>query len=146
MKEEIFDYSKVPHNFGLCASDTCPHADTCLRRIAYTHVPSSNAFLQVLNPKTIEAMTGKCTYYCPDRKVRYAQGFTSTTEALPVRVSGTFRYRLIGSWGIRRYYQKRKGEVLLSPAEQQQVIALARELGLQQPEYFDAYTEEYNWR
>ena len=45
MKEETFDYSKVPHNFGLCATDTCPHADTCLRRIAYAHAPSNAIFL-----------------------------------------------------------------------------------------------------
>lgn len=54
MKEETFDYSKVPHNFGLCATDTCPHADTCLRRIAYTHAPSNAIFLYVLNPKAME--------------------------------------------------------------------------------------------
>lgn len=54
MKEETFDYSKVPHNFGLCATDTCPYTDTCLRRIAYTYAPSNNIFLYVLNPKAIE--------------------------------------------------------------------------------------------
>ncbi len=53
MKEETFDYSKVPHNFGLCATDTCPYTDTCLRRIAYTYAPSNNIFLYVLNPKAI---------------------------------------------------------------------------------------------
>ena len=50
-----------------------------------------------------------------------------------------------GSSGIRRYYQKQKGETLLSPEEQQQVIAIARNLGLQQTEYFDAYVEEYDF-
>ena len=137
MEKESFDYSKVPHNFGLCAAADCPHADTCLRRIAYTHTPASVTFPPTLNPKTIEAMAGKCEYYRSNQKVRYAKGF--------VRTSGTFRYGLIGNWGIRRYYQKRKGETLLSPAEQQKVMALARKLGLQQEEYFDSYVEEYNW-
>ena len=129
MKEETFDYSKVPHNFGLCATDTCPYTDTCLRRIAYT----------------IESTAGKCKYYCSNKKVRYAKGFIHTAEAISVGQSGTFRYRLIGLWGIRRYYQKRKGETLLSPTEQQQVIAIARNLGLQRTEYFDAYVEEYDF-
>ena len=142
MKEETFDYSKVPHNFGLCATDTCPYTDTCLRRIAYTYAPSNNIFLYVLNPKAIESTAGKCKYYCSNKKVRYAKGFIHTAEAISVGQSGTFRYRLIGLWGIRRYYQKRKGETLLSPTEQQQVIAIARNLGLQRAEYFDAYVEE----
>ena len=145
MEKESFDYSKVPHNFGLCAAADCPHADTCLRRIAYTHTPASVTFPPTLNPKTIEAMAGKCEYYRSNQKVHYAKGFVRTTEALAVSASGTFRYGLIGNWGIRRYYQKRKGETLLSPAEQQKVMALARKLGLQQEEYFDSYVEEYNW-
>ena len=53
MEKESFDYSKVPHNFGLCAAADCPHADTCLRRIAYTHTPASVTFPPTLNPKTI---------------------------------------------------------------------------------------------
>ena len=90
-------------------------------------------------------MAGKCEYYRSNQKVRYAKGFVRITEALAVSASGTFRYGLIGSWGIRRYYQKRKGETLLSPAEQQRVTTLARKLGLQQEEYFDSYVGEYNW-
>ena len=66
MKEETFDYSKVPHNFGLCATDTCPYTDTCLRQIAYTYAPSNNIFLYVLNPKAIESTAGKCKLSYPD--------------------------------------------------------------------------------
>ncbi len=88
MKEETFDYSKVPHNFGLCATDTCPYTDTCLRRIAYTYAPSNNIFLYVLNPKAIESTAGKCKYYCSNKKVRYAKGFIHTAEAISVGESG----------------------------------------------------------
>ena len=28
MEKESFDYSRVPHNFGLCATADCPYADT----------------------------------------------------------------------------------------------------------------------
>lgn len=121
---------------------SCRHLPT---RIAYTHTPASVTFPPTLNPKTIEARTGKCEYYRSNQKVRYAKGFVRTTEALAVSASGTFRYGLIGTWGIRKYYQKRKGETLLSPSEQQKVMALAKKLGLQQEEYFDSYVEEYSW-
>ncbi|WP_390393063.1 DUF6078 family protein [Bacteroides intestinalis] len=43
--------------------------------------------LPTLNPKTIEAMAGKCEYYCSNKKVNYARGFVCTTEALAVSVS-----------------------------------------------------------
>ena len=117
-------YSKIPSNYGLCAAD-CPRGDTCLRRIAYDRIPANVVFPPTLHLKAIEAMAGKCKYYRSNKKVRYAKG--------------------IGSWGVRRYYQKRKGETLLSPAEQQQVVALARKLGVRLDEYFDGYVEEYDW-
>lgn len=145
MKEEKFDYSKVPYNFGLCAAADCSRADTCLRRITYDQAPEDESFLVTLNPKKIKAMADKCEYYCSSEKVRFAKGFVGTTEALPVCVASTFRYRLIGNWGVRRYYLKRKGETLLSPEEQRQVVALARELGLERKEYFDGYVETYRW-
>ena len=34
---------------------------------------------------------------------------------------------------------------MLSPAEQRQVVALARKLGVRLDEYFDGYVEEYDW-
>ena len=85
---------------------------------------------------------------CPSDKADFRMAMYNSDGsegALAVSVSGTFRYRLIGSWGVRRYYQKRKGETLLSPAEQQQVVALARKLGVRLDEYFDGYVEEYDW-
>lgn len=146
MEEEPFDYSKVPGHFGMCVVENCSKSTTCLRRIVYNHVPADIVFLPILNPRNIVKMLpDKCEYYCSNKKIRYAKGFLCTTELLPVRVSATFRYRMIGSWGFRRYYQKRKGETLLSPFEQKQVVALAKELGLNQQEYFDAYVEAYDW-
>lgn len=145
MGKETLHYSEVPNCFGMCAATDCPLADTCLRRIAFSILPADVIFPSTLNPKTIEAMAGKCKYYRPNKKVRFAKGFVRTTNALTVSASGPFRYGLIGKWGIRKYYQKRKGETLLSPDEQQQVIALAKKLGLNQEEYFDSYVEEYNW-
>lgn len=144
-KNTSFDYSKVPFRFGLCGATGCPHAETCLRRIAYDYVPANITFPPTLHPNTIKAMAGKCKYYRSNKKLRYAKGFVRTTEALAVNMSGKFRYNLIGRWGLRRYYQKRKGETLLSPAEQEEVITLAKQLNLHLEEYFDAYVEEYNW-
>lgn len=144
MREKL-NYAEVPYDFGLCAIDGCSQGDTCLRQIAYNYAPANYPFLKMLSPKVAKVAADKCKYYCSNEKVRYAKGFKGTLGALPVRVSGTFRNRLVGSWGIRKYYQRRKGETLLGPAEQRQLIALAKELGVHLNEYFDGYVEEYNW-
>jgi hypothetical protein len=141
----MFNYEEVPHDFGHCAIESCSHGDTCLRRIAYNHAPSNHVFLKLLSPRVVKVASGKCKYYCSNEKLRYAKGFMGTLGALPVRFSGTFRNRLIGSWGIRKYYQRRKGEILIDPTEQLELIALAKKLGVHLDEYFDGYVETYNW-
>lgn len=98
-----------------------------------------------MNPNRLKAQDGACDYYRSDEKVRYARGFMCTINALTVRVADTFRYRMIGYMGRKNYYLKRKGGINLSPADQQQVIAVAKELGVIRKDYFDGYVEEYNW-
>ena len=51
-------FSEIPFNYGLCAAD-CPRGDTCLRRIAYDHIPADVTFPPTLHPKAIEAMASQ---------------------------------------------------------------------------------------
>ena len=142
---ESFDFSLVPYTFGLCSTEGCPRAATCLRRIALEHAPAKRVFLPIMNPNRLKAQDGACDYYRSDEKVRYARGFMCTINALTVRVADTFRYRMIGYMGRKNYYLKRKGGINLSPADQQQVIAVAKELGVIRKDYFDGYVGGYNW-
>ncbi len=143
--DEPFDYSKVPFAFGLCAVENCPYAATCLRQIAIKHAPATKVFLPTMNINRVKSRKGKCDYYCSNEKIRYAKGFMRTVDVLTIRVERIFRYRMISYFGRKNYYLKRKGELTLTPAEQERVIGVAKELGVIQAEYFDGYVEEYNW-
>lgn len=143
--KESFDYSLVPYGFGMCAAENCPRATTCLRQIALGYAPVERVFLSIMNPNLLKVMKGGCDYYCSDKKVRYARGFMHTINALTVRVADSFRYRMIEYMGRKNYYLKRRGELNLTPAEQQRVIAVAKELGVVLEEYFDGYIEGYKW-
>ncbi len=143
--EKKFDYSQVPYGFGLCASADCSKATTCLRHIALEHAPVKYSFLPTLTPGKLKSMKGNCEYYCSNETVRYAKGFMRTLDSLTVRVSDTFRWRLISHFGRKKYYLVRKGDWLINPADQQFVIKVAKELGLQLDEYFDDYVDGYSW-
>ena len=142
---ETFDYSQVPYGFGLCASADCPKASTCLRHIALEHAPVKYPFLPTLTPQKLQAMKGKCEYYRPNKAMRYAKGFTQLLGSLTVSVSDTFRWRLISHFGRKNYYLARRGAWLIKPADQQFIIQLAKECGLQLDDYFDDYVAGYNW-
>ena len=90
-------------------------------------------------------MKGTCKLYRPNTKIQNAIGFMRTVNALTLRVVDTFRLRMISYLGRKNYYLKRRGGSPLSPAEQQYIVALAKELGVVLEEYFDGYVESYNW-
>lgn len=142
---EHFDYSLVPSGFGHCAA-ACPKAATCLRRIAYDCLPADKTFIHMLSPRVAEAVQGEgCPHYLSSAKQRYAGGFTKLIEGLTVRQAAAFRERMTALLGRKNYYLARRGDRLLSPAEQQQVRSLLRKLGVEPAECFDCYADCFVW-
>lgn len=145
MNDDSFDYTKVPHGFLHCGASHCAKSATCLRHLAYCHLPSRLESFRMLNPcRTVEGEAA-CKYFLPDEPVRYARGFMRTVKALTLGVAGTFRNRAISCLGRKNYYLTRRGERLLSPSEQQQIVHIARSLGVELDEYFDDYVFEHRW-
>lgn len=142
---DTFDYAQVPHGFIHCLQAECPKAATCLRQMAYAHLPEQEKFLHVINPKQQLPRKDACPYYLDAQPVRYARGFMRTINALPVGKLETFRIRLISRFSQKIYYLTRKGERALSPEEQETVISIARQLGLQLDDYFDKYEYRLRW-
>ncbi|MDE6163523.1 MAG: hypothetical protein K2F98_08500 [Bacteroides sp.] len=52
---------------------------------------------------------------------------------------------LMSYLGRRTYYRSRKGERLLTPSEQQQVLIILPNSGVTHPQEFDSYIEGYDW-
>ncbi len=141
-----FDYNEVPFSFGHCAVSTCPKRETCLRFIAWQQAPTSRPFLSLINVRYLEARGNKCDMYLSNAPVRYARGFIHLTKVLPVAAADRFRYRMIGQFGRKVYYQMRKGERLIHPDEQQLIVSLVKSLGVEIADCFDAYEEAYDWK
>ena len=73
--------------------------------------------------------------------MRYAWGFKNIQEKMYKR----FMHKLIGKFGCTAYFERRRGDTLLSPKEQQIVIAVLREVGIEGEIEFDSYEENVNW-
>ena len=98
-------------------------------------MPDETAYWQIISPRHLASLKGTCPYYRPNKKVRYAAGFVSLLESLP----------LMRHFSRRTYYRVRKGERPLSPSEQQVVLNALKRCGVKEPKGFDAYFEEYDW-
>ncbi|RHJ82562.1 DUF6078 family protein [Parabacteroides sp. AM08-6] len=143
--EKDFDFSTVPYQYPLCLNRQCPKAANCLRQIAERHMPDSTAYCYIVNPRHLATLEGDCPYFRSDNKIQYAKGFIGFLEKLPHRQMLQVSNTLIACFNRRTYFRVRKGERLLSPAEQQIVADTCRECGVSIPVVFDAYLEDYDW-
>lgn len=144
MKEE-HDFSKVPYNYTLCLRRECTKAATCLRQLVEQEVTESTQYLVIINPKYQATLTGDCPYYRSSTKARFAKGFIKLLDNLPNNQVRKIIPLLIGQFSRRTYYRIRKGERLLSPAEQKIVLNILKRCGVTGEQEFDAYVEEYEW-
>lgn len=144
MENITFQLSDVPGNFTLCLNSDCPLADQCLHQVVRRMVASAELVLHVYNP---EVVTGgeTCKYFRALKLDRYAKGFTRFQEEMKPRQYAMFSGSLMAHFGRNPYYERRRGERLLSPAEQQMALRALRKAGIEGDLEFDAYEYRINW-
>lgn len=144
MKDKI-DFSEIPHNYSVCVNRQCPRADHCLRQLAEQSLPDKIEFWSYARPKQVAGPEYDCPFYRNSRKVRYAKGMIALLENLPHKQMIEITRSLIAYFNRRTYYRIRKGERILSPAEQDKVLEILRQHGVENPNKFDFYFEDYAW-
>ncbi|MBR6590696.1 MAG: hypothetical protein IKK67_09615 [Bacteroidaceae bacterium] len=140
------DLTNMPDTFCMCNVNGCPQAERCLRQTVYDAFEGEYAFIRTVNQKWFDRQKGTCKHFLSNEKLRLPRGFIRTINLIPTGKIGQFRTMAMSKLGFRRYYQARKGEVLLTPAEAKEIVALAKKCGVEQEEYFDGYEETYLWR
>ena len=144
MKEKL-DFSEVPYQYSMCLNRQYPKADRCLRQLAEQSIPEKVEHWTIISPKRLTTTKGDCPYYRSNIKASYAKGFIGILESLPHKQMENVIIHLMSFFSRRTYYRVRKGERLLSPAEQQQVLNVLKYCGVLQPPKFDEYIEAYDW-
>lgn len=144
MKHHI-DFEKVPHNYAMCLNSTCSQSSTCLRYLAAESAPDYLTEWTIISPKYLSNKVEGCPQYRSSRKIRYAKGFITLLNNIPLKQSKAVQQKLMSLLGQRTYYRCRKGERLLSPDEQSKIEQLLRQCHVATPLTFDAYVEDYNW-
>ena len=143
--KEIIDFKTVPYHYPMCLNRECTKADSCLRQIVEQNAPAEVQQWTIISPRYMAELKGDCPHYRSSQKVRFAKGFMNILENLPHKQMRQVISQLIGQFGQRTYYRIRKGERLLSPAEQRQVLSILKYNGANQSQEFDGYIEEYDW-
>ena len=64
---------------------------------------------------------------------------------MPTYMERAIRQHLIRLWGRRQYFDTRRGDRLITPQRQQEVIDACRLHGWQGPVVFDGEQEDWDW-
>lgn len=138
-------YKKAPLNYPVCLHADCPRAEHCLHRVAYGMLLEKCEMLRVINPERCRKDGDNCPYFRDSAPVTYARGFTQMQRRMYPGQYNRFMRLLVGYFGRNPYFERRKGETALTPAEQKIVLNALRQAGVEEDLKFDAYEENVNW-
>lgn len=134
-----------PHGYAVCIHADCPMASSCLHRIAYPTLLETGNFLRLVNPSRC-TKDASCSFYRSNRPVTYARGFTNLQKRMFPQQYRHFMGLCLKRWSHNTYYERRRGDRLLPPAEQEFVLNALKEAGVTEDMKFDSYGQNINWQ
>lgn len=137
-------YKDIPPNYPVCGHADCPMVATCLHQLAYGPLKQKDTILHLLNPDLC-SRNESCRFYRSNAPVVYARGFTNFQQRMYPGQYQAFMHKLIGKFGRNSYFERRRGDTALSPKEQQWVLSVLKDVGIQEAMKFDSYEENTSW-
>ncbi len=139
-----FTYDLVPASWPVCFVANCPLAESCLSHLAGLHLPDDLTIGPAIYPTALR--DGKCGHYKKIRKIQAAWGFDTLFTDVKQRDAAPLRSAIknyLGGNGT--YYRYHNGERLLTPEQQEHILALFRQCGYSENLRFDGYREVYDF-
>lgn len=143
----------IPKDYIYCPAvdGVCPRAPQCLRAIAYrqltaTEAPAKPGPIRIVHPACVASAADGCEYYRDSTPVRFARGMTNMFEDLPLKQARIVRRKVMACFSCESYfYLSRKGERLITPAEQKAIRNAFRSAGVETAPQYDRYEEGVVW-
>ena len=137
----VFDFNNMPALWALCFNSDCPLAEKCLRHYAATQLPDSQTRVATVAPGAQRG--NSCQWFASKEPMRVAYGFRHLYDHVlhndfaPMKKAITTLLR-----GRTNYYRYNRGELTLTPQEQQQIARLMASMGYDEAPVFDHYRYE----
>lgn len=139
------EYTSLPKDYPVCEHSSCPMAAACLHQVAYSmKLEQNEVYLRLINP-TRCSKDEACTYYRDKKPVIFARGFTNFQKQMYPQQYDKFMTTLILHFGRNQYFKRRRGDILLSPEEQEVIRLMLEKVGADSKMVFDKYEEHINW-
>lgn len=134
----------IPANCPVCLHADCKIASECLFQQAFRQQGQTGKYLRLVNPSLCSRDEG-CTFYAGSKPMRYARGFRHMQEHMLPRQYNKFMTTLILHFGRNQYFKRRRGDILLTPQDQEAVRIVLERVGADSTMDFDSYEEDFQW-
>lgn len=132
-KNSIMDYAA-------CPLASCKKSSTCIRYAAYLKAQAEKESYTILNTSKLTKSDTGCENYLTFVKQRMARGFRAIYETLP-KCNSHYFWTCVSFMNETSWYRAKRGDLLLTPKEQQILLAAFRENGADMSVGFDGYVE-----
>ncbi len=99
----------------------------------------------IVNPNRKDVVAGTCTDFRSDAKAKMARGMLNFYENIPEGKAKVIRKALIQHFTKTKYFKFRNGTTPIIPADRNEIAAICRACGWNEPPVFDSYYEEYDF-
>lgn len=131
---------QIPASYARCFQNDCPKADSCAHFLAGKYTPEETTIGPAVYPTARKGDT--CVRFKQTRVIHAAYGFKPLFAEVKKKDDGILRSRIMKYLGGNgTYYRYNSGERLLTPEQQEWIIALFRKYGYTEELRFDAYRD-----
>ncbi|HIX73955.1 MAG TPA: hypothetical protein H9977_02780 [Candidatus Parabacteroides intestinipullorum] len=135
---------QIPYTFSRCFQSDCPQADTCAHFLASKFIIKGQVSGPAIYPTS--RLNGTCVCYKQTGIIHAAYGFKALFAEIKKKDEKPIRDRIkkyLG--GNTAYYRYHHGKRLLSPDQQEWILALFRQHGYTEELHFDGYRDIYDF-
>lgn len=137
-------YKGIPAIYAVCQFADCPQAQNCLHQIAYQSLIESEKFLNLINPKLCTHDT-QCRFFRSSAPTLFAFGFKNMKEHMLPKQYSAFKEILTKHFGHNLFYERQRGDIPITPEEQELILQTLKQAGVTEKLEFDRYEEGLNW-
>ena len=142
-QEDIF--REKSHHYLVCFIESCPLREQCLRWLVGQYADPTPRAQNGVNPRNPKMGGEQCEMFRRNQRVVMKCGFTNLYHEMPGYMEHNIRCQLIATFGRKKYFEMRRGDRLVTPAQQETIATICRLNGWQGPLIYDDEQEDWLW-
>ena len=139
------EMKNIPWGYELCFNDNCQLREKCRHYQVYLQKSDERLSGPAVYPDAWK--NGQCKHFNEEKIVRKAWGFSQLYKNVPhhLRAEARRSVRCYFSEGCGPYYRYHHGENLLSPRQQEDIMAILANYGSTEGIRFDHYEADWDF-